>query len=172
MAKYHCFEAVIKHAKLGEYLVPLGLFTARHYALDCLNDSPALNTLPRSRGPGLLPILVGKGRLSCIHGLNGVLFSFGLGPESGSSQFDGPAPCLEDQVRVCGLDVVDEALALFRRLEARDFGICHGWGPRSSFVTPNVRAKLPAEAGFISPVRENVQGTVERAYKACRSGSA
>jgi hypothetical protein len=37
---------------------------------------------------------------------------------------------------------------------------------------PNVRAKLPAEAGFVSPVRENVQSTADRAYKACRSGSA
>jgi len=39
-------------------------------------------------------------------------------------------------------------------------------------VTPNVRAKLPAEAGVVSPVRENVQGTSDRAYNACRSGSA
>jgi hypothetical protein len=39
-------------------------------------------------------------------------------------------------------------------------------------VRPNVRAKLPAEAGFVSPVREDVQGTADWAYKACRSGSA
>jgi hypothetical protein len=37
---------------------------------------------------------------------------------------------------------------------------------------PNVRAKLPAEAGFVSPVRDDSTTGADRAYKACRSGSA
>ncbi len=39
-------------------------------------------------------------------------------------------------------------------------------------VRPNVRAKLPAEAGFVSPVRDDGTTGADRAYKACRSGSA
>ncbi len=39
-------------------------------------------------------------------------------------------------------------------------------------VWPNVRAKLPAEAGFVSPVRDDSTTGADRAYKACRSGSA
>jgi hypothetical protein len=39
-------------------------------------------------------------------------------------------------------------------------------------LTPNVRAKLPAEAGFVSPVRDDSTIRADRAYKACRSGSA
>jgi hypothetical protein len=39
-------------------------------------------------------------------------------------------------------------------------------------VRPNVRAKLPAEAGFVSPVRDDSTTGADRAYKACRSGSA
>ena len=38
--------------------------------------------------------------------------------------------------------------------------------------TFNVRAKLPAEAGVVSPVRENSTAGADRAYNACRSGSA
>jgi hypothetical protein len=37
---------------------------------------------------------------------------------------------------------------------------------------PNVRAKLPAEAGFVSLVRDDSTTGADRAYKACRSGSA
>jgi hypothetical protein len=37
---------------------------------------------------------------------------------------------------------------------------------------PNVRAKLPAEAGLVSPVRDDSTTGADRAYKACRSGSA
>lgn len=39
-------------------------------------------------------------------------------------------------------------------------------------LMPNVRAKLPAEAGFVSPVRDDSTTGADRAYKACRSGSA
>jgi hypothetical protein len=44
---------------------------------------------------------------------------------------------------------------------------------RTAFpVLPNVRAKLPAEAGFVSPVCDDSATGADRAYKACRSGSA
>jgi hypothetical protein len=43
---------------------------------------------------------------------------------------------------------------------------------RVGFLTPNVRAKLPAEAGFVSLVRDDSTTGADRAYKACRSGSA
>jgi len=47
------------------------------------------------------------------------------------------------------------------------------WSVKGAFcVQPNVRAKLPAEAGFVSPDWEDVQSISGRAYKACRSGSA
>ena len=36
---------------------------------------------------------------------------------------------------------------------------------------PNVRGNLPAEAGLVSPVRDDSTGGADRAYKACRSGS-
>jgi hypothetical protein len=39
-------------------------------------------------------------------------------------------------------------------------------------LRPNVRAKLPAEAGLVSPVRDDSTTGADRAYKACRSGSA
>ena len=39
-------------------------------------------------------------------------------------------------------------------------------------LRPNVRAKLPVEAGFVSPVRDDSTLGADRAYKACRSGSA
>jgi hypothetical protein len=39
-------------------------------------------------------------------------------------------------------------------------------------LMPNVRAKLPAEAGLVSPVRDDSTTGADRAYKACRSGSA
>jgi hypothetical protein len=39
-------------------------------------------------------------------------------------------------------------------------------------LRPNVRAKLPAEAGVVSPVRDNSTAGADRAYNACRSGSA
>ena len=42
----------------------------------------------------------------------------------------------------------------------------------SAHVRPNVRAKLPAEAGFVSPVCDDAPCATDRAYKACRSGSA
>jgi len=35
---------------------------------------------------------------------------------------------------------------------------------------PNVRAKLPAEAGFVSPVRASRTIVAHRAYKACLRG--
>jgi hypothetical protein len=39
-------------------------------------------------------------------------------------------------------------------------------------VTPNVRAKLPAEACSVSLVCEGAEGAAHQAYAACRSGSA
>jgi hypothetical protein len=38
--------------------------------------------------------------------------------------------------------------------------------------TPNVRAKLPAEAGAVSLVRDDAPCAADQAYGACRSGSA
>jgi hypothetical protein len=38
--------------------------------------------------------------------------------------------------------------------------------------TPNVRAKLPAEAGAVSLVRDDAPCAADQAYSACRSGSA
>jgi hypothetical protein len=42
----------------------------------------------------------------------------------------------------------------------------------SSIETPNVRAKLPAEAGVVSLVRDDAPCAADQAYSACRSGSA
>ena len=39
-------------------------------------------------------------------------------------------------------------------------------------ATPNVRAKLPAEACSVSLVCEGAEGAAHQAYAACRSGSA
>jgi hypothetical protein len=44
--------------------------------------------------------------------------------------------------------------------------------PRTSFVLPNVRAKLPAEVGAVSLVRDDAPRAADQAYSACRSGSA
>jgi hypothetical protein len=41
-----------------------------------------------------------------------------------------------------------------------------------AYVTPNVRAKLPAEACSVSLVCEGAEGAAHQAYAACRSGSA
>jgi hypothetical protein len=41
-----------------------------------------------------------------------------------------------------------------------------------AIVTPNVRAKLPAEACSVSLVCEGAEGAAHQAYAACRSGSA
>jgi len=41
-----------------------------------------------------------------------------------------------------------------------------------SDVRPNVRAKLPAEAGAVSLVRDDAPCAADQAYSACRSGSA
>jgi hypothetical protein len=41
-----------------------------------------------------------------------------------------------------------------------------------SIEQPNVRAKLSAEAGAVSPVRDDAPCAADRAYSACRSGSA
>jgi len=43
---------------------------------------------------------------------------------------------------------------------------------QDSFCDANVRAELPAEAGFVSPVRDDSKTGADRAYNACRSGSA
>ncbi len=42
---------------------------------------------------------------------------------------------------------------------------------RTRQLMPNVRAKLPAEAGAVSPVRDDANAGTDRAYSACRSGS-
>jgi hypothetical protein len=42
----------------------------------------------------------------------------------------------------------------------------------ASFVLPNVRGKLPAEASAVSLVRDDAPGAADQAYSACRSGSA
>ncbi len=42
----------------------------------------------------------------------------------------------------------------------------------SVHVRPNVRAKLPAEAGAVSLVRDDAPCAADQAYSACRSGSA
>jgi hypothetical protein len=39
-------------------------------------------------------------------------------------------------------------------------------------VRPNVGAKLPAEAGAVSLVRDDAPSAADQAYSACRSGSA
>jgi hypothetical protein len=39
-------------------------------------------------------------------------------------------------------------------------------------TTPNVRAKLPVEAGAVSLVRDDAPSAADQAYSACRSGSA
>jgi hypothetical protein len=39
-------------------------------------------------------------------------------------------------------------------------------------MRPNVRAKLPAEAGAVSLVRDDAPCAADQAYSACRSGSA
>jgi hypothetical protein len=39
-------------------------------------------------------------------------------------------------------------------------------------LMPNVRAKLPAEAGAVSLVRDDAPSAADQAYSACRSGSA
>jgi hypothetical protein len=39
-------------------------------------------------------------------------------------------------------------------------------------LRPNVRAKLPAEAGAVSPGCDDAPCAADRAYSACRSGSA
>ena len=43
---------------------------------------------------------------------------------------------------------------------------------RAVLVLPNVRAKLPAEAGAVSLVRDDAPCAADQAYSACRSGSA
>jgi hypothetical protein len=42
----------------------------------------------------------------------------------------------------------------------------------ASPVMPNVRAKLPAEAGAVSPGCDDAPCAADQAYSACRSGSA
>ena len=44
--------------------------------------------------------------------------------------------------------------------------------PTAFLVRPNVRAKLPAEAGAVSLVRDDAPSAADQAYSACRSGSA
>ena len=46
----------------------------------------------------------------------------------------------------------------------------HAWLARND--GPNVRAKLPAEAGAVSLVRDDAPRAADQAYSACRSGSA
>jgi hypothetical protein len=46
------------------------------------------------------------------------------------------------------------------------------WGAAEYVALPNVRAKLPAEAGAVSLVRDDAPCAADQAYSACRSGSA
>ena len=62
-----------------------------------------------------------------------------------------------------------EARARYSRPMAARRWSEHPW---PQLAPPNVRAKLPAEAGFVSPVRDDSTTDADRAYKACRSGSA
>jgi hypothetical protein len=61
---------------------------------------------------------------------------------------------------------------------AREVAIaCMGGGLKareetSVQLTANVRAKLPAEAGAVSLVRDDAPCAADQAYSACRSGSA
>jgi len=45
-------------------------------------------------------------------------------------------------------------------------------GLHTMYLMPNVRAKLPAEAGAVSLVRDDAPCAADQAYGACRSGSA
>ena len=45
-------------------------------------------------------------------------------------------------------------------------------GERAGAALPNVRAKLPEEAGAVSLVRDDAPSAADQAYSACRSGSA
>jgi hypothetical protein len=45
-------------------------------------------------------------------------------------------------------------------------------GTEARLLRPNVRAKLPAEAGAVSLVRDDAPCAANQAYSACRSGSA
>ena len=56
---------------------------------------------------------------------------------------------------------IDTARAAYAEAETR----------RRAGLPPNVRGNLPAEAGLVSPVRDDSTGGADRAYKACRSGS-
>ena len=46
------------------------------------------------------------------------------------------------------------------------------WLAMALVVKPNVRAKLPAEAGAVSLVRDDAPCAADQAYSVCRSGSA
>ncbi len=66
----------------------------------------------------------------------------------------------------CGAS--DETTSCRRKVEPERFEACTG----VSDVRPNVRAKLPAAACGVSPVRNDAPCAAYRAYSACRSGSA
>jgi hypothetical protein len=51
-------------------------------------------------------------------------------------------------------------------------GVLAGGAHKAVLVRPNVRAKLPAEAGAVSLVRDDAPIAADQAYSACRSGSA
>ncbi len=51
-------------------------------------------------------------------------------------------------------------------------GCSSGCAQEAVLVRPNVRAKLPAEAGAVSLVRDDAPCAADQAYRACRSGSA
>ena len=89
-------------------------------------------------------------------------------------------PELRLAVRVCYVDV-DAGLFAGEEeqseLSVADDSRCHAETvaeePRRAWLlTPNVRAKLPAEAGAVSPGCDDAPCAAARAYSACRSGSA
>jgi hypothetical protein len=73
-------------------------------------------------------------------------------------------------------DLVREARKTFRdRKRASDLGqtvVNHIWKHTPVTFEKAETFLLPAEAGFVSPVRDNSTAGADRAYKACRSGSA
>ena len=63
-------------------------------------------------------------------------------------------------------------VTLQRDADGRELARVVDWGLPSSHERPNVRAKLPAEAGAVSLVRDDAPCAADQAYSACRSGSA
>ena len=80
----------------------------------------------------------------------------------------------------CWAGRVDALTAQLRELDARYMAllkaVAEGVAMQPKTVVldlgPNVRAKLPAEAGAVRLVRDDAPSAADQAYSACRSGSA